>query len=104
MLTGKSATGKSTLSSYLVAQLRISGRSNTLLNGDELRQVLLVEIYTREERIAIGMRYSRLCTMLVKQNVDVVIGAIELFKEIHKWNRKSIPGYVEVFVDTRLKG
>lgn len=101
-LTGMSATGKSTLSSYLVEQLRISGRTTILLDGDELRQVLSVESYTREERIAIGMKYSRLCMMLVKQNVDVVIGVIALFKEIHRWNRKNIPDYVEVFVDTPL--
>jgi cytidine diphosphoramidate kinase len=101
-ITGLSATGKTTISTLLVEKLRESGKFVVHLDGDELRHVLSDNAYTREERIALGMRYSRLCKLLISQGVCVVISVIGLFKELHKWNRNNIPNYVEVFIDTPL--
>jgi len=47
-VTGLSATGKTTLSKLLVDNFRASGRVVVHLDGDELRQVLSDEAYTRE--------------------------------------------------------
>ena len=101
-VTGLSATGKTTLSSLLVTHLRGLGKTVVHLDGDELRQVLADEVYTREERIALAMRYARLCKLLSEQGVDVVIAVIGLFKEVHKWNRENITNYIEIFIDTPL--
>ena len=101
-VTGLSATGKTTLSSLLVTHLRGLGKTVVHLDGDELRQVLADKTYTREERIALAMRYARLCKLLSEQGVDVVIAVIGLFKEIHKWNRENITNYIEIFIDTPL--
>ena len=101
-VTGLSATGKTTLSTMLVEYLRNTGKTIIHLDGDELREVLSDNAYTREERIALGMRYSRLCKLLTSQGVDVVIAVIGLFKELHDWNRENISNYVEVFIETPL--
>jgi len=101
-ITGLSATGKTTLSNLLANHLRTSGRKVILFDGDELRKVFDHQAYTREDRIAIGMQYSRLCQLVACQNVDVIIAVIGLFKELHDWNRNNIPGYVEVLIDTPL--
>ena len=101
-ITGLSATGKTTLSVLLADHMRLSGKKVILLDGDELRRVLSENAYTREERVALGMRYSRLCRLLSSQGIDVVIAVIGLFKELHEWNRKNIPNYIEVFIDTPL--
>jgi adenylylsulfate kinase len=97
-----SATGKTTLSKLLVDSFRASSKVVVHLDGDELRQVLSDEAYTREERIALGMRYSRLCRLLVNQGINVVISVIGLFKELHTWNRINIENYIEIFIDTPL--
>ena len=60
------------------------------------------ETYTREERIALGMSYARLCRLISSQGVDVIIAVMGLFKEIHKWNRENIPNYIEIFIDTPI--
>ena len=101
-VTGLSATGKTTLSSLLVAHLRDQGKTVIHLDGDELRQVLADEVYAREDRIALAMRYARLCKLLSEQGLDVVIAVIGLFKEVHKWNRENITNYIEIFIDTPL--
>ena len=104
-VTGLSATGKTTLSTLLVEYLRSKGNQVIHLDGDELRKVLADNAYTREERIALGMRYSRLCRLLLlnSQNTDIVISVIGLFKELHKWNRENISNYIEIFIDTQLE-
>ncbi len=101
-MTGLSATGKTTLSKLLVEYIRSTGRQVIKLDGDELRRILADKSYTREERIALAMRYSRLCQLLSSQGIDVVIAVIGLFKEIHTWNRENIPNYIEIFIDTPL--
>ena len=101
-VTGLSATGKTTLSSLLVTHLRDLGKTVIHLDGDELRQVLADEVYAREDRIALAMRYARLCKLLSEQGLDVVIAVIGLFKEVHKWNRENITNYIEIFIDTPL--
>ena len=102
-ITGLSATGKTTLSNLLVEYIRSTNKKVIRLDGDELREVLADEAYTREERISLGMRYARLCKLLSDQGIDVVIAVIGLFKELHEWNRKNITNYVEIFIDTPLE-
>ena len=101
-ITGLSGTGKTTLSNFLAEYLRNSGKPTVLLDGDELRSVFGYKLFSKEKRLAFGMSYSRLCRLLVKQEINVVIGVIALFKEIHTWNRENIEGYVEIFVDTPM--
>jgi len=101
-VTGLSATGKTSLTVLLAEYLRLNGSQVVLLDGDELRKVFANQGYSREERISTGMQYSRLCQLILSQEVDVIIAVIGLFDEIHLWNRENIPGYVEVFIDTPL--
>ena len=102
-VTGLSASGKTTLSNLLVAHLKSIGEQVISLDGDDLRQVLADEAYTREERIALAMRYSRFCKLLTDQGFIVVIAVIGLFNEIHRWNRENISNYCEIFIDTPLE-
>jgi adenylylsulfate kinase len=102
-VTGLSASGKTTISRLLSDHLRSLGTPLVWLDGDQLREVLSSEAYTREERLALGMRYSRLCKMLVQQEITVVISVIGLFKEIHDWNRENISNYTEIFLDTPME-
>jgi adenylylsulfate kinase len=102
-ITGLSATGKTTLSKMLVNHLRENGRTVIHLDGDHLRSILSIQSYSKDDRISLGMMYSKLCQHLVTQDVDVVIGVIGLFKELHLWNRENIQEYVEIFIDTPMK-
>ena len=101
-ITGLSGTGKTTLSTFLVENLRSSGRQVIHLDGDELRTVFASFAYTKKERLELGFKYSRLCKLLTDQGCDVVIGVIGLFKELHSWNRQNISNYIEIFIDTPL--
>jgi len=102
-ITGLSASGKTTMSQMLYEHYTCTGANTILLDGDELRDIFSNHSYSRSARLNVGLSYSRLCKHLVSQNVNVIIAVIGLFKEIHDWNRKNIPEYCEIFIDTPIE-
>jgi adenylylsulfate kinase-like enzyme len=106
-ITGLSGSGKTSLAIELSLQLRKQGIPLVILDGDELRDIFFSHasagnIYDRETRLLIAMKYSYLCKMIASQGVTVVIATISLFKEIHDWNRKNLPGYIEIYLKVPL--
>ena len=102
-ITGLSGAGKTTLANDIARLLRAAGRSVVVLDGDDLREVLTpvtfdAESHTREKRFAIAKVYSRLSLLLADQDLTVVVATISLFHEIHRWNRKNLPDYFEVYL------
>jgi adenylylsulfate kinase-like enzyme len=103
-ITGLSGAGKTTLCRELVAHLRAQGRPVVMLDGDELREAMgATDAHTRQERLQLAMRYALLCHMIAVQGVDVAIATISLFREVHQWNRASMPGYVEIYLHVPLE-
>ena len=100
-ITGLSAAGKTTISSIIYNELNSIHDNIIKLDGDELRKIfkLSSSSYTREDRIQLGLTYSRLVKELVDQDIFVVIAVIGLYEEIHTWNRDNIKNYHDVFLD-----
>lgn len=99
-ITGLSGAGKTTLATEVVTELRSRGCSVLMLDGDDLRNILGAADggHDRASRFHLAMRYSRLCQMLGRQGINVVIATISLFSDVHLWNRENIPGYFEVYL------
>jgi len=102
-ITGLSGAGKSTIGARVVEGLRKNGEQVVYLDGDELREVFgascaNINNHGREGRLALAMQYSRLCRVIAEQGLTVVIATISMFKEIHSWNRRNLPGYFEVYL------
>ena len=102
-ITGLSSAGKTTLSKLLADKLRSEGKPVIFLDGEDLRVVFSNKEYNREVRLETALRYSRICSLIVKQQINVVIGVIGLFYEVHHWNRQNISGYIEVFIDVPIE-
>lgn len=103
-LTGLSAAGKTTLATNLARSFREDGRSVVILDGDVMRGVLgEVSNFSRDERLQLAYKYSRMAKMLADQGIDVIVAAIALFREIHRWNRQNMGSYLEIFLDVPLE-
>lgn len=106
-ITGLSGAGKSTLAHEAVVRLRATGETVVMLDGDELREVFgavaaNADNHGREGRLALAMRYASLCRMIAGQGLTVVIATISLFREVHAWNRKNLPGYFEAYLKVHV--
>lgn len=102
-ITGLSGSGKTTMANLLTDLIKKNNQSVIQLDGDILRKVLKSKVYSYEERKELGLQYSRFCQLLVSQGVNVVIGVIGLFHDLHSFNRKNITNYIEIFLDTPLE-
>lgn len=107
-ITGLSGAGKSTVAQQVVQRLRAEGRPAIFLDGDDLREVFGAvtpneENHGREARISLALQYARLCRVLASQSHTVVIATISLFREVHEWNRRHLPGYFEVYLKVPLE-
>ena len=101
-ITGLSGSGKTTMATLLVKYLRNKKNQVIQLDGDELRQVFNDHNNSKKERYLRGVKYSKLCKLLINQNINVVIGVIGLFNDLHEWNRKNIKNYKEIFLDVPI--
>ena len=97
-VTGLSGAGKTTIAYKLYAEL-IKDRPTILLDGDKLREVFMdSQDYSMKDRLNVAMRNSRLCKLLVDQNITVVCATISMFHKCRDWNRKNITNYREIYL------
>lgn len=107
-ITGLSGAGKTTLAREVVKQLRELKQSVVFLDGDKLREVFgVAEIqkqnFDKKRRLFLGKQYGQLCRLIASQNINVVIATINLFTEVHQWNRHNLPGYFEVYLKVPIE-
>lgn len=102
-ITGLSGSGKTTLAERLINYLEAACLKPIMLDGDQIREILLSDVsYDRGSRLEVAKFNSRLCRFLALQGQCVVCPTISLFEEVREWNRKNIPGYVEIFIDAPM--
>lgn len=96
-ITGLSGAGKTTVARALLKHIP----GAILLDGDELRTALkeLAAGFDAQSRKKLALTYSRLAFLLACQGFTVVVATISMFHAVHDWNRASLPGYLEVFLD-----
>ncbi len=101
-LTGLSGAGKSTLAHEIQQQLVELGEHPLILDGDLVRAAIEDPHwgFDSASRLMGSYRYSKLARMAAIQGVTVIVPTISMFDEIYRWNRKNIPGYFEVYLDT----
>lgn len=96
-ITGLSGAGKTTVARALKKEMP----GAILLDGDELREVMDAASarFDKESRKKLAASYGRLAGLLAGQGFTIIVATISLFHSQHDWNRKNLPGYLEVFMD-----
>ncbi|MDA1306138.1 MAG: adenylyl-sulfate kinase [Acidobacteria bacterium] len=107
-VTGYPASGKTTVARHLERHLRDTNRPIVWLDGEDLRSLLSHRWgYARADRIEISKVYLRLCRHLASQGQTVVLSAVAMYDEVHRWVRAFVPGstivYLRVPLDERVR-
>jgi len=103
-ITGLPASGKSTVSRALVAQLATHGIDSAVLESDVLRQVFTPNPdYSEEERTVFYGQMIWVGALLVSHGVPVVFDATANRRSFRKGAAVAIPRFVEVYVHCPLE-
>lgn len=102
-ITGLSGAGKTTIGKLFYRRMKRLFPNTVFLDGDIMREVFGADLgYTESERRKCAMRYSRLCDMLQKQDLNVICCTISMFESIREWNRKHIDNYREIYIKVSM--
>jgi bifunctional enzyme CysN/CysC len=102
-LTGLSGSGKSTIANLLAKRLHALGMHAYVLDGDNLRMGLNVDLgFTPEDRAENVRRVSEVAKLMVDAGLIVITALVSPF-EVDRQRARSIfaeGDFLEVFVDT----
>ncbi len=103
-ITGLPASGKSTLTAAVKAQLAGRGVDVAVLESDTLRQVLTPHPhYDEQERETFYRQMVFIGALLTKHGVPVIFDATANRREYRDKARRQIPRFLEVYVDAPLE-
>lgn len=103
-ITGLPASGKSTLTAALKAQLESRGIEAAVLESDALRKVLTPHPrYDEEERDTYYRQMVFIGTLLTRHGVPVIFDATANRRAYRDAARSQIPFFIEVYVDCPLE-
>jgi len=102
-LTGLSGAGKSTIAVRLDQELRLLGRTVTVLDGDEVRTHLSKGLgFSKEDRDTNIRRIGHVAGLVAGHGGVAITAAISPYREVRDEVRAAVPGFVEVYVRCSL--
>ena len=102
-VTGLPGSGKTTIAKKLKKPIEKIYGKTILISGDDLRKIHNFKNYEVKKRLSYAKSYSKLVNFISKQNINVIIATVSLFKEVHIWNKKNIKNYCEIYIKSKTK-
>lgn len=101
--TGLPCAGKTTLAAEVGLELRRRGCRVEVLDADALRTTVCKGLgFDRKDRDENVARIGWICTMLSRHGVVSVAAVVSPYADAREQLRKTIPGFVEIYVKTPL--
>src|SRR5205823_13773299 len=103
-ITGRPASGKTTLARALAAELPSRGVQATVVDSDEVRAVLTPEPrYTPEERALFYRCLAYLAARLAQEGIVAIVAATAHDAAYRRWAREMAPGWFLVYARCPLE-
>lgn len=101
-----SGAGKSTIANILEQRLNVAGYHTTMLDGDNLRHGLNLDLgFTEADRIENIRRVGEVAKLVVESGLIVLCSFISPYRAEREMVRRLVGGgeFIEVFVDTPIE-
>tara|TARA_B110000240_G_C13158185_1_gene308236 strand:+ start:13 stop:543 length:531 start_codon:yes stop_codon:yes gene_type:complete len=103
-ITGISGSGKTTIARELISMFKKFFPEMVNIDGDEIRELYGNDLgYEEKDRIIQIKRIQRLCLLLEKQNLLVLVSTLYSSDELLAWNRKNFKEYYEIYLDAPIE-
>src|SRR6187549_3001463 len=102
--TGLSGSGKTTITTHLVKELRRRGSKLEVLDGDIVRENLSKGLgFSKEDRDTNIRRIAFVADLLSRNDVPVITAAISPYREIRDEARQMMDGrFIEVYIEASV--
>jgi bifunctional enzyme CysN/CysC len=102
--TGLSGAGKSTICNAVYVELLAQGIKVEILDGDVIRNKLNNDLgFSPQDRCENIRRIAFVAQLLAKHGIVVLVAAISPYRDVRAEIRRSIPYFLEVYVNAPLK-
>ncbi|MDD5146002.1 MAG: adenylyl-sulfate kinase [Candidatus Pacebacteria bacterium] len=102
-ITGLPGAGKTVLADELYRLIK-DVTPAVRVDGDVIREMMGNDLgYDPESRKLNAWRLAKLNKYLAEHYLTVICSTVSLIKEIHKWNRKNIKNFIEVYIEVSIK-
>lgn len=102
--TGLSGAGKTTLCTRVAESLALQGRSVTVLDGDELRASLSLDLgFSYEDRLTHAHRVARLAARQAELYSVVLVATISPYEAMRTIARTACRNFLELYVRADLQ-
>ena len=95
-LVGLPGSGKTTIAKKIKKILYVNKISCLHLDGDDLREALNNNKYSKKERIKLSITYLRLSEMLLKQTNVILLSSVSLYNQVENFlkNKRYFKTYL----------
>ena len=97
-ITGLSGSGKTRLGHSIKKQITKKYGPTIIFSGDDIRNIFNLKKYSPKDRLKIVSQYCKLSKNISNQKINVIFCVVGLMHVIHKWNKKNIDNYIEIFI------
>ena len=102
-ITGLPGSGKTSIGKLFYTKFKNHYGPTLFVNGDDIRNIFKIKKFDLYSRKILAKQYSKFIHFVVKKNISIIFTCVAMFDEVRKFNRKNIPNYVEIFIDTKKK-
>ena len=103
-ITGLSGAGKTTLCTTLFDRLKPVMPELVVLDGDVIRRAYGNDLtHSEADRVRQVHRLRNMASTLAEQDLVVLVGVLYAHPDLLAWNRKNLPGYIEIYLDASLE-
>ena len=103
--TGLPSSGKTTIGKFLLKKLSNTSLPVILIDADEFKNIFFDKRkYTKTERLNSTKKFVKLCKILLRTKILIIISANHAFNDQRNFVRKKLKKkYSEIWINTPLK-
>jgi adenylylsulfate kinase len=102
-VTGLSGSGKTTIAKKIKNRIEKKYGPTILINGDDLRKFFLLKGYSKNDRIEIAYKYSKLFKLITNQNINIIFATVGLMNKIRKIFQNSVKNFFVIYIKSDIR-